>query len=172
MAEEARETLEELREWLDRLIASLQHPQERRIAYGNVRHEYSNWGSGEEESVNIAIIYEVPGGSTCQLNISYSPAEGVFNYIDTEGGERVETRSVEEIKQVIEREIQGIPAKRRKYLIQQVDQWIEEGLSRSQMFGELNKLLQSEFLGGRINTQELQAAVQHVVKRAQQAQQE
>jgi len=159
--------LETLRDWLDKLIAGLQHPQERRIGYGNVRHEYSSWGEGPEETTNIAIIYEIPGGSTCQLNISFSHGTGVFSYLDPDTGERHETEQVEEIQELIRREISQIPEKRAHSLMAQVDGWIGDGMSRSAVFAELNKLLQAEFLGGRINNKELQAAVQHVVRRAQ-----
>ena len=32
------------------------------------------------------------------------------------------------------------------------------------MFSEMNKLLQNEFLGGRITNEELKAGIQHIVK--------
>ena len=159
--------LEELKNWLDKVIASLQHPQERRIGYGNARHEYSEWGSGDEQVTNIAIIYEIPGGSTCQLNITYNHADGTFSYLDEETGERITTSDVGQIRELIERELQGIPEKRRQSLFQQVERWLDEGMSRSDVFAQLNKLLQAEFLGGRINNKELQAAVQYVVRTVQ-----
>lgn len=158
--------LETVREWLDRTIAGLQHPQERRIGYGNVRHEYSQWGS-EDAVTNIAIIYEIPGGSTCQFNLSYSSQDGRFQYLDPDTGERIETDDAEAVRRVLQEEIEGIPDKRKRSLLAQVDRWIGEGMSRSDVFAQLNKLLQAEFLGGRINNKELQAAVQHVVRKVQ-----
>ena len=159
---------EELRQWIDRVIAGVQHPQERRIGYGNLRHEVSEWRDGDEEVTNIAIIYEIPGGSTCQFNLSYSRATSEYSYIDPDSGQKIETTDVEQVRRALEEEIHGIPRKRLKSLLAQVDHWIGEGMSRSDVFAQLNKLLQAEFLGGRINNKELQAAVQHVVKKVQQ----
>ena len=45
-----------------------------------------------------------------------------------------------------------------------IDIWLSEGKSRREMFGEMNKLLQSEFLGGRITNDELKAGIQHIVR--------
>lgn len=163
----AKAVFEELRRWLDVFIAGLQHPQERRIGYGNVRHEYSDWRDGEDDTTNVAIIYEIPGGSTCQLNISFTHSNCLFTYLDPETGQRVETDRVEDIKRLVQSEIERIPPKRLQSLLVQVDRWIGEGMSRSDVFAQLNKLLQAEFLGGRINNKELQAAVRHVVQRAQ-----
>lgn len=160
------EPLETLREWLDRHIASVQHPQERRIGYGNVRHEYSEWGAGDEQVTNIAIIYEIPGGSTSQLNIDYNHATGRFSYLDPESCTRTDTDDLAVVKHLIEAEVTAIPSKRETSLFTEVEGWTRGGMSRSDIFAELNKLLQAEFLGGRINNRELKAAVQHVVRQA------
>jgi hypothetical protein len=155
-----------LREWLDRHIASVQHPQERRIGYGNVRHEYSEWGAPNERVTNIAIIFEIPGGSTCQLNIDYNHSDESFSYLDQDVCERVDTHDLRTVLRVIESEVQAIPARRMESLSAEVDGWMRGGMTRSDIFAQLNKLLQAEFLGGRINNRELKAAVQHVVKQA------
>lgn len=167
--EQVPEPLAVVRDRLNRLLASLQHPQERRIGYGNVRHECSEWGEGDELFTNIAIIYEVPGGSTCQFNVSYSHKHGRFTYLDWETGERVETSSPEQVLHAIEAELHAIPARRHESLMAQVERWLRDGMSRSDVFAQLNKLLQAEFLGGRINNRELGDAVQHVVRRVSQA---
>jgi len=159
--------LKSLRDWLDMFIAGLQQPQERRIGFGNVRHEYSDWGEGPDRTTNIAIIYEVPGGSTCQVNIAYSHGTGTFSYLDPETGARIDTQRVSDVQALARREVEGIPAKRVGALIVQVDGWIDDGMTRSDVFAQLNKLLQAEFLGGRINNKELHAAVQHAVLTAQ-----
>lgn len=168
-AEQASDPVAAVRDRLNRLIASLQHPQERRIGYGNVRHEYSEWGEGDERYTNIAVIYEVPGGSTCQFNVSYNHKAGQFTYLDWETGERVETTSPEQVLRVLEAELHAIPARRHESLLAQVERWLQDGMSRSDVFAQLNKLLQAEFLGGRINNRELGDAVQHVVRRVSQA---
>ena len=41
--------------------------------------------------------------------------------------------------------------------------WVGEGKTRSHVFAELNRLLQAEFLGGRINTTELKQAIQYAI---------
>lgn len=168
-ADEAPEALAIVRDRLIRLLASLQHPQERRIGYGNVRHEFSEWGEGENRHTNIAVIYEIPGGSTCQFNISYSHQDSRFTYLDWDTGERVETPSPDVVLRVLENELHAIPARRHESLLAQVDRWLEDGMTRSDVFAQLNKLLQAEFLGGRINNRELGDAVQHVVRRVSQA---
>jgi hypothetical protein len=160
--------LRQLQQWLDRVIASLQHPQERRIGFGNVRHEYSEWGQNEGRVTNVAIIYEIPGGSTCQVNVAYHHEDASFIYFDPQTGERTSTKDVEQVRQMIEAELQAIPTRRHESLLEQVDRWLADGLSRSDVFGQLNKLLQTEFLGGRITNKELAAAVQHVVRRVRQ----
>ena len=163
------EPLVTLREWLDRHIASVQHPQERRIGYGNVRHEYSEWGAGDEHITNIAIIYEIPGGSTCQLNIDFNHASSRFSYLDPETCTRVDTDDLQVIMRLIETELTAIPIRRETSLFTEVEGWTRGGMRRSDIFAELNKLLQGEFLGGRINNRELKAAVQHVVRQANMA---
>ncbi len=160
------EPLADLREWLDRHIASVQHPQERRIGYGNVRHEYSEWGAGNERITNIAIIYEIPGGSTCQLNIDYNHSAASFSYLDQESCARVDTDDLQVVKRLIESELTAIPGRREASLFTEVAGWTRGGMSRSDIFAQLNKLLQAEFLGGRINNRELKATVQHVVRQA------
>ena len=44
-----------------------------------------------------------------------------------------------------------------------IDIWLSEGKTRREMFSEMNKLLQNEFLGGRITNDELKAGIQHIV---------
>jgi hypothetical protein len=163
------EPLVTLREWLDRHIASVQHPQERRIGYGNVRHEYSEWGSGADRITNIAIIYEIPGGSTCQLNIDYNHAADRFSFLDPETCTRIDTEDLHVVMRLIESEVTAIPTKREDSLFTHVESLTRGGMRRSDIFAELNKLLQGEFLGGRINNRELKSAVQHVVRAADMA---
>ena len=66
-----RVTFDEFKERLDSIISGYQRPEERRIAYGNLRHEYSEYSRDGNTTVNIAVIYETPGGSTTQINITY-----------------------------------------------------------------------------------------------------
>jgi len=49
-------------------------------------------------------------------------------------------------------------------LEQTVDVWVSTGKVRSEIFAELNKMMQTELLGGRVNSIELKHGIQHLVK--------
>ncbi len=163
MAVSSSNPLDYFKERLDALVASYQRPEERRIGYGNLRHEYSDY-SKDGSSVNIAVIYETPGGSTTQLNITYDQAEGTFVYLDRNLENHISSTSPEDVLANIEAHVADIPEKRSQQVINQVDLWMKMGKGRHEIFGELNKLLQTEFLGGRITTNELKEGIQHVVQ--------
>jgi hypothetical protein len=169
LPEESEYGIEWLRKELDQILATYQTPHERRVGYGNLRHEYSTWKREGEEITNIAIIYETPGGSTTQLNITYNHQDGTFTYLDSELGDCVVTRDSRDALQVIHDHVAEIPAKRQAALNRQVDQWMGEGKTSSEVFAELNKLLTNEFLGGRVTTTELKSAIQHAIKRKAEA---
>ena len=153
--------LASFRERLDELVNSVNHPRERRIAYGNLRHEYSEWGSGDAKSTNVAVIYETPGGSTVQINVTYE--NGAFCYLSPDGGERVSTPDPNATLQMIAHEIREIPERRLSRLRQQIESWCEQGLCQRDMFAEMNKLLQSDFLGGSITQRELKLGIKHAI---------
>ncbi len=155
--------LEHLRAQLDNLIASCTTVQERRIGYGNLRCECSNWHRTDEEITNIALIYETPGGSTSQINIAYDHHSGQFTYLGDELTKTVTTSDSREVLAMVNRQIRAIPHKRLSFLRRQIDHWMDEGKTRRQLFAELNKLLQTEFLGGRISTTELRHGIQHAL---------
>jgi hypothetical protein len=154
--------LEEFRQRLDELVDSVNHPRERRIAYGNLRHEYSEWGSGTDKSTNIAVIYETPGGSTVQINVTFE--NGQFTYLSPTGGEKVATSDANTALQMIAREVREIPERRLSRLKQQVEAWCAQGLCQRDMFAEMNKLLQSDFLGGSITQRELKLGIKHAIE--------
>lgn len=156
--------LYELQNQIDALIAQYTQPYERRIGYGNLRREYSEWGDGEEKITNIAIIFETPGGSTAQINVTYDHGRDVFCPTQTANDEPYETQSVEEIMEFIRAQVQQIPQKRRESLKRQVEIWNEEGMSRGEIFSQMNKLLQLEFVGGRITNAELRDAINYAIK--------
>jgi len=153
-----------LRAELDQILESYQRPPERRIGYGNLRHEYSEWKDANGLTTNIAVIYESPGGSTTQLNITYDHEGGLFSFLDHRLDDRVSTADPREVLHAIEHEVTGIPAKRVGTLHKQIGIWMQEGKSRSELLAELNKIFQNEFLGGRMTAAELKDAVQYVVK--------
>ncbi len=159
-----KDTLEEFKERLDRIVVTCQRPEERRIGYGNLRHEYSEYSKDGKTTVNIAVIYETPGGSTTQINISFDNGTGTYSYLDRDLETHIASHDPDQVIATIEEVVEGIPTKRSKQLINQVDNWLEMGKGRYEIFGELNKLLQTEFLGGRISTNELKEGIQHVVE--------
>lgn len=147
---------------LDELITSCRHPDEKRIRYGNLRSEVSE-GSGNGVT-NAAVVYETPGGSTTQINITYDEDEQVFTYLSEDLGKTVTCEDPHEVLEMVRRHTASIPRKRMRALFNTIDIWLSEGKSRREMFGEMNKLLQSEFLGGRITTDELKAGIHHIVR--------
>ena len=154
---------ERLKQRFEEMLQYCTEPQDRRIGYGNVRHEYSEWKRSSEVTTNLAIIYETPGGSTTQINVTYDHGADEFSYIDHNCEKQVVTNDPRQVLRMIEEHLREIPAKRLQQLHQQIDMWLGEGKSRSHVFGELNKLLQTEFLGGRVNTAELKQAIQYAV---------
>ena len=155
--------LEWFKQHLDAAVRSCCSNPERRIGHGNLRHEYSQWRRGEG-STNVAIIYETPGGSTTQLNISFDPASKCFSYLSADLECKVDCTDPAEVFQMIEEHVRAIPDKRARQLQQQIELWVEQGMSRSELFAQLNKLLQAEFLGGRITTSELQRGIQYAIR--------
>jgi len=164
LSEGPHAALEWLQRELDRIIASYQSPHERRVGYGNLRHEYSSWKQDGGDTTNVAVIYETPGGSTTQLNVSYDHAKRCFHYLDMNLESNVETTDPREALQVVEHHVRSIPEKRLAQVHKQVETWMEEGKSRSEVFAELNKMFTAAFLGGRVSTSELKAGIQYAVK--------
>lgn len=154
----------ELKDKLDRLIISCQQPEERRIGYGNIRHEYCEWCREDEQDTNVAVIYETPGGSTTQLNFSYNHLTGEFSYLATDLESTIYTTDPQQVLAYIEDHMRQIPGKRLVQIEKTIDDWMSQGKGRSEIFAELNKMLQTEFLGGRVNNNELKHGIQHLVK--------
>lgn len=69
------------------LVATLA-PYMGKVSFGNLRFQTSEWTEGEHHYVNIAIVYETPGSSTNQLNITIDETEGVLTFIDGEAERR------------------------------------------------------------------------------------
>jgi len=158
-----QELLEEFERSLDELIETRTHPAEKRIRFGNLRCEIYR-GSGNGELDNAAVVYETPGGSTTQINIVFDEDERQFSYLSDDLDDTVTSGDPAEVIRMVERHADSIPEKRVKALMNTVDICLSEGKSRREMFSEMNKLLQSEFLGGRITNDELKAGIQHIVR--------
>ena len=164
MAEGHEARLQDMKDRLEGLLGQYAHPVEKRIAFGNIRKEYSTWGTGENATTNIAIVYETPGGSTAQINIAFDHVAGAFTYLDRGLEARKVSESVDEVMGMIEEEVRAIPAKRMKLLREQIRRWTGEGASQRQVFGEMNKLLQSEFIGGKITNSELRNGIRYAIE--------
>lgn len=158
------QSLEIFKERLDKTVKAYQHPEERRIGYGNLRHEYNEWSRGETRETNVAVIYETPGGSTTQINVTYVSEAGEFVFLDDDLETQISTKDPEEALAFIEKHLKVIPEKRCSQLEMSIDSWMFQGKGKSEICSELNKLLQTEFLGGRINNKELKHGIQHLVK--------
>ena len=111
MTEASEYGIDWFRAELDALVLSYQAPPERRKGYGNLRHEYSNWKRETEVVTNVAVIYETPGGSTTQLNITFSTATGEFQYLDSDLGDQVTTQDGREALCIIRDHVETIPHK-------------------------------------------------------------
>ncbi|MGI5817702.1 MAG: hypothetical protein ACOX9R_06335 [Armatimonadota bacterium] len=161
VAGNGQELLEAFEQELEKLIQSRTHPAEKRIRFGNLRSEISR---DNGDVANAAIVYETPGGSTTQINVVYDSGDQTFSYLSDDLDETVTSDDPHEVVQMVERHADSIPEKRMEALKKAIDIWMQEGKSRSEMFSEMNKLLQNEFLGGRITNDELKAGIQHIVK--------
>ena len=159
-----RKPLETFERELEQLLADRGHPTERRIRFGNLRSEISENTDGNGKVHNAAVVYETPGGSTTQLNISYCEDTGEFSFLSHDLSDTVTCEDPGEVMAMIRAHADDIPDKRLEALYNQIDAWMAEGKTRSEMFSEMNKLLQTEFLGGRIANEELKAGIQHIVK--------
>ncbi len=155
---------------LEELVRSCRRPAERRIRYGNLRSEISP-SSGNGDVTNAAVVYETPGGSTTQINITFDEGRCIFSYLGEDLAETVTCSDPDEVIEMVRRHAHGIPAKRMRALTGTIDLWLSEGKTRREMFVEMNKLLQNEFLGGRITNDELKAGIRHIVQQYQAQQQ-
>lgn len=165
VAQNGVDPLVDFKERLDRFVESFSHSgergRERRIAYGNLRHEYSDWTDGGETSTNVAVIYETPGGSTVQINVTYE--SGKFTFLDPVSEERVTATDPGAPLQMIANEVRQIPDRRMERLRQQVEEWCNDGMCNRELFAELNKVLQSDFLGGAMTQRELRLGIKHAM---------
>lgn len=163
MGGNGQDLLNTFEEELEQVIQSRTHPAEKRIKFGNLRSEISR-DSDNGDVANAAVVYETPGGSTTQINIVYDAEEQKFSYLSDDLDETLTSEDPHEVVKMVERHADQIPEKRLEALRKTIDIWLSEGKSRQEMFSEMNKLLQNEFLGGRITNDELKAGIQHIVR--------
>ena len=155
--------LQRVKTGVEDLVNSRTMVEEQRIGYGNLRCEYSDWDREEQVITNIAVIYETPGGSTCQVNVEYDHQSAEFSFLGDALETTVLTNEPQQALAMVDSHVRAIPRRRLEQLHKQIDSWVAEGKTRSQLFGEFNKLLQAEFLGGRISTNELKNGIQYTI---------
>ena len=152
---------------LKELCARIQEyigPYAGRVEYGNLRCRISDWDCGSGAPVtNIALVYETPGGSTDQINISFNHETGEFILVDAHEGEW-STRSVDAVLECIGPRVCGIPQKRFDHLCDEIRRQVDGGSNTAGLFGALNRMMQSEFKGGGITHLELRDAMTFAVK--------
>lgn len=155
--------LQRVKTSVEDLVNSRTMVEEQRIGYGNLRCECSDWDRKEQVITNIAVIYETPGGSTCQVNVEYDHQSTEFSFLGDELETTVVTDEPQQVLAMVDSHVRSIPRRRLQQLHKQIDSWVAEGKTRSQLFSEFNKLLQAEFLGGRISTNELKKGIQYTI---------
>lgn len=135
------------------------------VEYGDLRERIDVWESADgARTSNVALVYETPGGSTDQINISFDHAAGHFSLIVDDTLEEYVTPAIDEVLERITPRIARIPEKRREHLRDEIRRKLDAGESRMALVGHLNRLLTSEFKGGRVTHLELRDAMTFAVQ--------
>jgi len=151
-----------LQQWqqrLERVLADYEY----RVAYGNLRAQRSEW-TGQAPVVNFALVYELPGGSTSQINVEYHPRDDCFRLLDADTAQEISCADPDAVLEMVHESIRRIPQRRLHRLREDVDRWFGEGKSSHEMFLEINKLLQTDFKGGSLTHQELKAGINYILQ--------
>jgi hypothetical protein len=139
-------------------------PYAGKVEYGNLRAQSSDWDCGNGVCItNVAIVYETPGGSTDQINVSLDRSTGRFSVLDDQGAE-YETASPEEVLSCIAPRIHIIPQKRLAHLQDEIKRQMDTGTPPAGVVGHLNRLMNSELRGGTITHLEMRDAMTFAVQ--------
>jgi len=153
----------------DRFMAGLRGliaPYAGKVEYGNLRAQASDWETGDAARItNVAIVYETPGGSTDQINVSFDHSRSCFSVLDDEGAE-FETVVPEEVFDCIRPRMVGIPEKRLAHLRAEIKRQMDSGTPPAGVVGHLNRLMNSELRGGTITHLEMRDAMTFAVQYA------
>lgn len=154
-----------LTEWAEKIKDAMkQHLHQ--IPYGNLRAEFSGWTEESGRVENLAIVYEVPGGSTNQINITFHESAGKFSYIDIDSHDEVFTDSIDDVITFITKLVLTIPTIRVERLQEDIDRWYAMGMCQKDLFQKMTKLLQIEDLrGGTITMHEMKAGIAYILAR-------
>ncbi|HEX2951582.1 MAG TPA: hypothetical protein VHV83_18750 [Armatimonadota bacterium] len=139
-------------------------PHEHQVPYGNLRSEFSEWDEESGKVSNLAIVYEVPGGSTNQINVTYLHSSNTFLYLGLDAQEERNTSDLNDVLRMVEAAIERIPAIRKESLLKDIDRWAGQGMGQRDLFQKMNKLLQIEDLvGGTITMHEMKFGIAHIL---------
>lgn len=151
---------------LDQFCQHLQlyiRPYAGRVEYGNLRSKIADWDAGNgHRTTNVAIVYETPGGSTDQINVSFEHTAAQFTIVEEDG-----EHSLSDPQEVILRirpRVEYIPQKRAETIQADIRRQVAEGGGKAGLFGQLNRYLQSEFKGGTITHLEFRDAMTYAVQ--------
>jgi hypothetical protein len=151
--------LEQWEQRLEPLLADYRY----RLAYGNLRSQRSEW-PGAGRIVNFALVYELPGGSSSQINIEYHAADDTLCVLDVDTTQEHVCRDVESALRLVHESIDRIPERRLRRLHEDINRWFGEGKSSHEIFLEINRLLQTDFKGGALTHPELKAGIGYVLE--------
>ncbi|HEY3379637.1 MAG TPA: hypothetical protein VGL77_19350 [Armatimonadota bacterium] len=158
-----RQDQEMTAEWAVK-VQTVLAPHLHQVPYGNLRSEFSRWEEEEGPVANLAIVYEVPGGSTNQINVTYFESSCQFSYLALDSHDELCTGEVDEVIRMVEDAVGRIPAIRRNRLLEDLDRWAAQGMSQKDLFQQMNKLLQIEDLrGGTITMHEMKYGISHIL---------
>lgn len=149
-------------------VQSLLEPVSGVVTYGNVRMKVtqSRW-EGDRPITNAAITYESPGGSTNQINVTYEHNTQQFRVLSASSGDEELFADPTPILQRIADLVQSIPQVRMDRLKWDLDRWINDGKTKSQLVSTLSRLSQADsgLKGGGITQDELKEAARYIAQR-------
>ena len=154
---------EKIQQWKQQIEEHLA-PFAHKIPYGNLRFAFTDALLGEAPATNLAMVYEVPGGSTNQINVIARHDAEEFHYLSPDDHEERITYDPEEVTGMLEQVARSVPELRRERLREEIQRWFGEGRSRQEMFVEINKLLQMDFKGGSITHHELKESINYILE--------
>ena len=146
-------------------IEEILRPHLHQIPYGNVRSHYTCWADECGSTANLAIVYEVPGGSTNQINIIYHETTATFDYLALDSSEECVTTSPEEVYRFVRDAVERIPDIRRQRLEEDICRWAAQGMTQKELFQRITMLLQIEDLkGGTVTLQEMKKGIKYILE--------
>lgn len=146
-------------------IGAVLEPYDGEVSHGNVRMRASHWEGVEgAKTTNVAIIYESPGGSTNQINVSVEEPACLVRVLNDVTSREESTEDVERVVAIVRHHVESIPEKRRQRLRSEIERWRSEGRGQREIFSALNQLFQCELMGGSITTEELQDATRYAIQ--------